>query len=88
MEEYDVTMAVPRAKSNNNGEMSDRCLSLVDLCVQDIKMRVRNKIIYELARKAIFVFREAIRQWFSLATSSLVKSVTESPHAWQKRHPR
>ena len=37
MEEYDVIMAVPRAESDDNGEMSDRCLFLVDLCVQDIK---------------------------------------------------
>ena len=28
--------------------------------------------------------REAIRQWFSLVTSSLVKIIAESPHSWQK----
>ena len=31
-----------------------------------------------------FVTREAIRQWFSLVTSSLVKIIAESPHSWQK----
>ena len=31
-----------------------------------------------------FVTREAIRQWFSLVTSSLVKIIAESPHEWQK----
>ena len=34
--------------------------------------------------KHIFVIREAIRQWFSLETSSLVKIITEPPHSWQK----
>ena len=31
-----------------------------------------------------FVTREAIRQWFSLMTLSLVKIIAESPHSWQK----
>ena len=31
-----------------------------------------------------FVTREVIRQWFSLVTSSLVKTIAELPHSWQK----
>ena len=31
-----------------------------------------------------FVTREAIRQWFSLVTSSLIKIIAESPHSRQK----
>ena len=31
-----------------------------------------------------FVTSEAIRLWFSLVTSSLVKIIAESPHSWQK----
>ena len=32
----------------DNGEMSDRWLFLAELCLQDIKQRVRNKIIHSL----------------------------------------
>ena len=69
----------------NYGEMSARWYFLADLCVHYTIKRVRNKIIHSLPWITIFVTREAIRQWFSLVTSSLVKIIAESPHSWQKK---
>ena len=49
-----------------NGEISDRWLFVEEWCVQDIKLRVRNKIIHSLQWITIFlVTSEVICQWFS-----------------------
>ena len=70
----------------DNGELSERWLLSVGVCVvQGIKLCVRNKITYGLPRIMIFLFtREAICQWFSLLTASLIKSIGKSTHSWPK----
>ena len=67
------TVVMSYAKSEksvlgDNCEMSDRWLFLAELCVQDIKECVRNKMIHLLPWITILFTRDVICQWFWLVT--------------------
>ena len=79
----DVTMLSQKDRPCDNCEMSDRWFVLAELCVQD-KWPVRNKYYIRYHEYWFWVTRNAICQWFSLVTSSLVKIIGKSPHSWPK----
>ena len=64
-----------------NCEMSNRWLFLAELCVQDIKQRVRNKIIHSLPWIMIFVslvmrFANDFHSWLRHSWKSLANRLT------------
>ena len=78
----------------DNCEMSERWLFLAELCVQDIFSRIvcsGHKIMckkwnntFLTMNNNFWVTHDAICQWFSLMTSSLVKIIGKSHHSWPK----
>ena len=68
----------------DNCEMSDRWLFLAELCVQNIKQRVRNKIIHSLPWITIFGslvmrFANDFHSWLRHSWKSLANRLTRDP---------
>ena len=55
-----------------------------DFVTRENHCRIASLVTKNRDFKLVTKNREAIRQWFSLVTSSLVKIIVESPHSWQK----
>ena len=91
IDEYDVTMLVSPVRvtpqinyGDDNYDMSDWCLFLEKLCVKDIKLRVRNKIIHSLPGITIFGslvrrFTNDFHSWLRHSWKSLANRLTRDP---------